>query len=76
MGVIGGLKDGDFKLQDGSGFNIKNDGANPVTLSVQLAAMKEGEFIETIFDTGWNPEIVKAIKKTGTDTGVTLKWGY
>ena len=60
MGVVT-LTDDGFSLPDGQCFNIKNDGIAAVTLSVQLAGMSDGDFIETQFEIGWNPEIVKAI---------------
>ncbi len=75
IGVIDGLSDKNFMLNDGQCFNIKNDGTQPVTLSVQLARMKDGDFIETQFECGWNPEIVKAVKQTSL-SGINLKWGY
>lgn len=75
MGVIDGLDNGNFTLNDGQCFNIKNDGTQPVKLSVQLAGMSDGDFIETQFDCGWNPEIVKAVKQTSL-SGINLKWGY
>ena len=75
MGVIGSLNKGSFSLPDGDCFNIKNEGSSAVELSVQLAGMKEGEFITTRFDPGWNPEIVRVVKQSPLD-GVNLKWGY
>ena len=75
MGLIDNLQKADFRIADGQPFNIKNDGTQPVMLSVQLAGMKEGDFIETQFDCGWNPEIVKAVKQTSL-SGLNLKWGY
>jgi len=65
MGVID-LANGNF---------IKNDSTSPVKLSVQLAGMDDGDFIETNFESGWNPEIVKVIKATSL-SGINLKWGY
>nr|UVM93788.1 MAG: hypothetical protein [Bacteriophage sp.] len=53
----------------------KNDGTQPVKLSVQLAGMDDGDFIETQFDCGWNPEIIKTVKQTSL-SGTNLKWGY
>jgi hypothetical protein len=73
MGIIENLLNADFSLTDGNSFLIKNDGDDPVELEVQLAAMGD-EFISTIFDTGWNPEIVRKIKQTSDE--VNLKWGY
>jgi hypothetical protein len=75
MGVIDGLSENDFSLSDGQCFNIKNDGTQSVSLEVRLAGMKSGEFIETNFDAGWNPEIVKAVKQTSL-SDLNLKWGY
>lgn len=75
MGVIGDLSNGNFALADGQCFNIKNDGTQPVKLSVQLAGMEDEDFIETQFDCGWNPEIVKIVKQTSL-SGTNLKWGY
>lgn len=75
MGTIADLANADFQLADGQPFNIKNDGIQPVTLSVQLAGMKDGDFIETQFDCGWNPEIIKTVKQTSL-SGTNLKWGY
>lgn len=75
MGVIDNLQNEDFKIRDGQPFNIKNDGEQPVKLSVQLAGMDDGDFIETNFEVGWNPEIVKAVKRNSL-SGINLKWGY
>ncbi|MBR8720002.1 hypothetical protein IX307_001213 [Bacteroides pyogenes] len=74
MGVID-LANGNFSLSDGQVFNVKNDGLQPVTLSVQLAGMSDGDFIETQFECGWNPEIIKTVKQTSL-SGTNLKWGY
>lgn len=75
MGVIDGLQNGNFSLADGQCFNVKNDGTQPVALHVQLAGMKDGEFVETKFEVGWNPEIIKAVKQTSLSS-INLKWGY
>ena len=75
MGVIDNLQNADFSLADGMCFNIKNDGIQPITLSVQLAGMKDGDFIETQFDCGWNPEIVRKVKATSLSS-INLKYGY
>lgn len=74
MGVVAQIDSG-FSLPDGQCFNIKNDGIAPVTLSVRLAGMPDGDFIETQFDCGWNPEIVKEIAPTVLDD-INLKWGF
>ncbi len=73
MGIID--VSSDFSLVNGQCFNIKNDGTQPVTLTVQLAGMSDADFIETQFDCGWNPEIIKVVKST-SQSGINLKWGY
>lgn len=75
MGVVDGLQSGDFALLDGQCFNVKNDGTQAVSLQVQLAGMADGEFVETKFEVGWNPEIIKVVKQTSL-SGINLKWGY
>lgn len=74
MGVVV-LTDSGFSMPDGQCFNIKNDGNAPVVLSVRLAGMPDGDFIETQFDCGWNPEIVKEIAPTSL-ANINLKWGF
>ena len=74
MGSMAHLTKTNFSLPDGQSFNIKNDGTQPVLLSVQLAG-SDGDFIETQFECGWNPEIVKTVKQTSL-SGINLKWGY
>lgn len=75
MGAITNLENSNFMLADGQCFNVKNDGLQPVKLQIQLAGMSNGEFIETTFEVGWNPEIVKAVKQTSLSS-INLKWGY
>ena len=73
MGVIDLAND--FGLLYGQVFNVKNDGDEAVVLEVQLSGMAEGSFVETVFETGWNPEIVKMVKAKNV-SGLNLKWGY
>jgi len=75
MGVIDGLQENNFSLPDGQCFNVKNDGTQAVSLQVQLSGMESDEFVETKFEVGWNPEIVKVVKQTSL-SGINLKWGY
>lgn len=75
MGIIDNLQDKNFSLQDGQCFNIKNDGTQPIKLEVQLAGMPDGEFVETGFEVGWNPEIVRTVKQTSLSS-INIKWGY
>lgn len=73
IGVIEGL--GSANYENGNLFQIKNDSDDYVTLEVNLANMPEGEFVETRFEPGWNPEIVRVIKKN-TTSGLDLKYGF
>lgn len=73
MGEISGLDAGNFKQE--VGFNLKNDGEAAVILEVNLWGMEPGTFVETRFDTGWNPEIIREIKQT-SQAGLNLKFGY
>lgn len=72
MGEITGLDAGNFKLE--VGFNLKNDGESAVFLEVNLWGMEPGEFVNTRFEPGWNPEIIREIKQTLQN--VALKYGY
>jgi len=72
MGEITGLSGANFKME--VGFNIKNDGEAAVFLEVNLFGMEPGEFVNTRFEPGWNPEIVREIKQTSQN--VALKYGY
>lgn len=42
--------------------NVKNNGSEAVTLSVHMFDMPKGEYVETIFYPGWNPEIIDEIQ--------------
>jgi len=76
MGSISNLGTTDFKMPDGTAFNIKNDGESAVTLEVQLAGMGDNETVTTLFEVGWNPEIVKrVVKSTSYPNTLNLKWG-
>jgi len=75
LGIIDNIQNSNFSLPTGQCFNIKNDGLQSIKLQVQLAGMADGEFIETTFDVGWNPEIVKVVKQTSL-TNLVIKWGY
>ena len=73
MGEISGLDAGNFKQE--VGFDLKNDGEAAVILEVNLWGMEPGTFVQTRFDTGWNPEIIREIKQT-SQAGLNLKFGY
>ncbi len=55
-------------------FCLKNDGETAVILEVNLWGMEPGEFVQTRFEVGWNPEIVREIKYTSQN--LALIWGY
>lgn len=61
---------GAVEFPDGANFKkdvpfcVKNDGEAAVFLEVNLWGMEPGEFVQTRFETGWNPEIVREIKVT------------
>jgi hypothetical protein len=74
MGNITDLSTSNFKLADGNCFNIKNEGIDSVILEVKLAG--GDEFIETKFEPGWNPEIIKEIKYKAAAADYSLKYGY
>ena len=42
--------------------NVKNNGSEAVTLSVHMFDMPQGEYVETTFWPGWNPEIIDEIQ--------------
>lgn len=42
--------------------NVKNNGGEAVTLSVHMFDMPKGEYVETTFYPGWNPEIIDEIQ--------------
>lgn len=75
VSVIGAVEftDGQNFKKD-TPFCIKNDSDTAVFLEVNLWGMDEGEFVQTRFETGWNPEIVREIKVTSQTNA--LLWGY
>jgi len=74
MGIISNLNNANFSIP-GTQFNLKNDGETDVFLDVNLWSMEQGEYINTRMVVGWNPEIIREIKKTN-QTGLKLCWGY
>lgn len=74
MGVITDLATENFSLD--KGFLIKNDGAAEIILEVNLVGMKPGTYVTTIFETGWNTEIIREIKLNAAIGTYDLKWGY
>ena len=69
------LNKGNFKLANGQGFVIKNEGTQAVELEVLPAGANDRNFVKTTFDVGWNPELVKEIKATSLSS-LKLKFGY
>jgi hypothetical protein len=74
MGEIINLVDSNFSLPAKTPFLIKNDGNECVSLEIRLIGMPEGTFIQTKFEVGWNPELIREIKQTSEVA--TLKYGY
>jgi hypothetical protein len=71
------LSEANFKTEGDHNFQVKNEGDDNVTLEVipAAAAVDSTTFISTVFYPGWNPEIVREVKKNTTE-GLALKWGY
>ncbi len=74
IGVIADLETQNFRSEN-TPFNVKNDGDAAVSLEVNLWGMAPGEFVETRFEVGWNPEIVREIRQNETP-GLNLKFGF
>lgn len=74
MGVVENLNTANFN--PAVPFNLKNDGDTAITLQVNLYGMEPGQYITTRFETGWNPEIIREIKKDGSLNSYNLKYGY
>jgi hypothetical protein len=72
FGAVTGLASANFSLGEKKSFLIKNDGSENVTLEV-LPAIGSA-WVETVFQPGWNPEIVQMIRKNANE--LTLLWGY
>jgi len=75
LGAVPSLSSANFKIDGDIPFNVKNDGESAVFLDVRLVSMEPGQFVNTRFDCGWNPEIVVEIKTTNQNN-LNLKWGY
>ena len=73
LGVISNIATTDFSLAADAPFLLKNDGLLQVELQVKL--INSSAWITTRFETGWNPELLKAVKANAMD-GLTLKYGY
>lgn len=69
------LASANFKIEGNVKFQVKNEGAEAVTLEVIPADADNDTFISTKFDPGWNPEIIREVKVNTTE-GLALKWGY
>lgn len=73
ISVMGKVDFSNGNFRKDTPFCIKNDGEAAVELEVNLWGMPEGEFINTRFETGWNPEIIREVK---TSTATALLWGF
>ena len=54
--------------------NVKNNGSEAVVLSVHMRRSPEGEFVETTFYPGWNPEIVDEIQANAEVSNIQIGW--
>lgn len=73
LGIIANIATTDFALAADAPFLLKNDGLLQVELQVRL--INSSAWISTRFETGWNPELLKAVKANAMD-GLNLKYGY
>lgn len=62
-------------LKEDAPFCLKNDGEAAVFLDVNLWGMPPGQYVNTRFEPGWNPEIIREIRRP-TVSGTRLLWGY
>lgn len=74
VSVMGNITFDGGSFKKDAPFCVKNDGEAAIFLEVNLWGMPEGEFINTRFETGWNPEIVREVKATSLTNA--LMWGY
>lgn len=56
-------------------FCLKNDGEAAIFLQVNLWGMEPGQYVNTRFETGWNPEIIREVVQP-TVANSRLLWGY
>lgn len=61
---IGEIKNVDMSVgyKGSEPVNVKNNGSEAVILSVHMFDAPAGEYIETTFYQGWNPEIIDEIQ--------------
>ena len=72
MGAVINLSTADFELTgNDKTFLVKNDATDPVTLAI-VPALSD-TVVTTVFQPGWNPELIRKIKTTATT--LNLKWG-
>ena len=71
MGVID-ISSNEFSLDGGRYFLVKNDNTEAVELTIALAE-KPSEYVTTLFQPGWNPEMV--VKISANSSVSNLKYG-
>lgn len=71
MGVID-ISSNEFSLDGGRYFLVKNDNTEAVELTIALAE-KPSEYVTTLFQPGWNPEMV--VKISASSSVSNLKYG-
>ena len=71
MGVID-ISSNEFSLDGGRYFLVKNDNTEAVELTIALAE-KPSEYVTTLFQPGWNPEMV--VKVSASSSVSNIKYG-
>ena len=71
---IGTIKNVDMSVgyKCDSAVNVKNNGDEAVTLSVHMFDAPVGEYVETKFYPGWNPEIVDEIQANAEVSNIQI----
>lgn len=52
--------------------NVKNNGTEPVKLTVHMYDEAPGIYVETTFFPGWNPEIIDEIQANATVSNIQI----
>lgn len=52
--------------------NVKNNGTEPVKLTVHMYDEAPGIYVETTFFPGWNPEIINEIQANATVSNIQI----
>jgi hypothetical protein len=74
FGAVTNLATANFSLPGNQQFQVKNEGTAAVTLEVIPADDETETYVSTVFDPGWNVEVVRKIKLN--TASLSLKWGF